>query len=78
MMEHDNGIKKECIPVCVTGSPCCTVEKKLYWGNNNLKKSYYPIALPYIFFLGKISQPFWQKVEEFLYNQVKLTGIFNV
>ena len=29
--------EKECIHVCVTGSPCCTVENKLYWGNN-LKK----------------------------------------
>ena len=26
MMEHDNVRKKECIHVCVTGSPCCTVE----------------------------------------------------
>ena len=24
--------------LCVTGSPCCTVEKKLCWGNNNNKK----------------------------------------
>ena len=37
MMEHDNVRKKECARVCVTGSPCCTVEKNLYWGNN-LKK----------------------------------------
>ena len=37
MMEHDNVRKKEYINVCVTGSPCCTVEKKImYWGN--LKK----------------------------------------
>ena len=28
---------KECIHVCVTGSPGCTVEKKMYWGNSNLK-----------------------------------------
>ena len=28
----------ECIHVCVTGSSCCTVEKKLYLGNNNTKK----------------------------------------
>ena len=30
----------------MTGSPCCTVEKKLYWGNNNKKiflKSQYEI-----------------------------------
>ena len=26
------------INVCVNGSPCCTVEKKLYWGNNNKKR----------------------------------------
>ena len=26
MMEHENVRKKECIHVCVTGSPCCTVE----------------------------------------------------
>ena len=26
--------EEECIHVCVTGSPCCTVGKKLmYWGN---------------------------------------------
>ena len=31
------GKKKECIHVCVTGSPCCTVEEKLYGGNNNKK-----------------------------------------
>ena len=31
------GKKKECIHVCVTGSPCCTVEKKMYWGNNSKK-----------------------------------------
>ena len=37
MMEPDNGRKKKCIHVCVTGSPCCTARKKLYWGNNNLK-----------------------------------------
>ena len=24
--------------VFVTGSPCCTVEKKMYWGKNNSKK----------------------------------------
>ena len=24
--EHDNVGKKECIHVCVTGSPCCAVE----------------------------------------------------
>ena len=31
-MEHDCA-KIECIHVCVTGSPCCTVEKKImYWG----------------------------------------------
>ena len=32
--------QKECIHVCVTGSPCCTAEitiKKINWGNNNLK-----------------------------------------
>ena len=28
----------ECVHVCVSGSPCCTVEKKLHWGNKNLKK----------------------------------------
>ena len=27
MMEHGNVRKKECIHVCITGSPCCTVEK---------------------------------------------------
>ena len=37
MMEHDNVRKKECIHVCVTGPPCCTVGKKLQWGNNNKK-----------------------------------------
>ena len=27
--EHDNGIfEKECMHVCVIGSPCCTVGKK--------------------------------------------------
>ena len=26
MTEHDNARKKECAHVCVTGSPCCTVE----------------------------------------------------
>jgi len=31
MMEHENVRKKECSHVCVTGSPCCTVGKKLYW-----------------------------------------------
>ena len=37
--EHDNGIfEKEYIHVCVIGSPCYILEKKLYWGNNNLKK----------------------------------------
>ena len=36
--EHDNGRKKVHIHVCVTGSPCCTVEKKLCRGNNNKKK----------------------------------------
>ena len=30
MMEHDNVRKKEYINVCVTGSPCCTVEN---WKN---------------------------------------------
>ena len=30
--------EKECIHACVTGSLCCIVEKKLYWGNNNNKK----------------------------------------
>ena len=29
--------EKECIHVCVTGSPWCTVGKKFYWGNNNKK-----------------------------------------
>ena len=29
--------KKTDAHVCVTGSPCCTVEKKLYWGNSNKK-----------------------------------------
>ena len=28
MMEHDDGRKKERIHVCVTGSSCCTAEKK--------------------------------------------------
>ena len=27
-MEHDNVRKKECMHVCVIGSPCCTVGKK--------------------------------------------------
>ena len=27
-------IPKSVKEVCVTGSPCCTLEKKLYWGNN--------------------------------------------
>ena len=36
MMEHE---KKECTHVCVTGSPCCTGEKKLYWDNNKIKKN---------------------------------------
>ena len=31
MMEHDNK-KKECIHVCVTGSLCCTVGKKIVLG----------------------------------------------
>ena len=36
MMEHDN-VRKKCTHVCVTGSPCCTVEKKiLYWGNKKI------------------------------------------
>ena len=26
MMEHDNVRKKGCVHVCMTGSPCCTVE----------------------------------------------------
>ena len=39
MMEQDNGRKKECIHVCVTGSLCYTAGKKLYWRNNN-KKNY--------------------------------------
>jgi len=34
MMEHDNVRRKECVHVCVTGSPCCRAEKKLYWRNN--------------------------------------------
>ena len=34
MIRHDNVRKKEFIHVCVTGSPCCTVEKK----NNVLGK----------------------------------------
>ena len=35
MMEHDNVRKQN---VCVTGSPYCTVEEKLYWGNNLKRK----------------------------------------
>ena len=31
-------MEKLCIPVYVTGSPCCTVEKKMCWGNNNNNK----------------------------------------
>ena len=27
-------MKIECVHVCVTGSPCCTVKTKLNWGNN--------------------------------------------
>ena len=30
--------KKLCTHVCVTGSPCCTWEKKKYVGGNNNKK----------------------------------------
>jgi len=31
--------KKECIHVCVTGSPRCTVEKKImYWANKKKEK----------------------------------------
>ena len=38
--EHDNGIfEKEYIHVCVIGSPCYILEKKLYWGNNKKKNS---------------------------------------
>ena len=36
MMEHDN-VRKN-VYTCITGSPCCTVEKKLCWGNNNKKE----------------------------------------
>ena len=35
-MEHDN-VRKN-VYTCITGSPCCTVEKKLCWGNNNKNK----------------------------------------
>ena len=38
MMEHDNMRKKECTHVCVTGSPCYTVGKKMYWGNKEKRK----------------------------------------
>ena len=41
MMEHDNGRKKECIHVCVTGFPCCTVEKKCIGEITILKNCYY-------------------------------------
>ena len=37
MMEHDNVIKK-CIYVCVTGSPCCRVDKKDCIGEITIKK----------------------------------------
>jgi len=30
--------KKECIHVCVTGSPCCTVEKKISIGEIKINK----------------------------------------
>ena len=38
MMEHDNRKKKECIHVCVTGSPCSTVGKKKCIGEITTKK----------------------------------------
>ena len=33
MTEPDN-VKIQCVHICVTRSPCCAVEIKLYWGNN--------------------------------------------
>ena len=48
MMEHTNVREKECIHTCVTGSPCCTVEKKNYWGNNNNKNIYIKEIFNYV------------------------------
>ena len=42
--------KIECVHVCVTESLCCTVEKKLYWGNNlkNKIKKKYALGVPIV------------------------------